>query len=249
MSSYIDVNEATFERDVIERSHETPVVVDFWAEWCAPCRALGPVLEKLAGEANGDWVLAKLDVDSNQRLAGAFGIQGIPAVKAFKDGRVVAEFTGALPEPQVRSWLQRLGPSEADRIYEAAATAERSGALEQARDGFEKALFHDPGHGPARAALARVELALRVSDMDEASLRARLDADPADVDTACGLADLLAATGDMDGSFAVMLDSVRATLGDDRERARLHLLSLLDMLPADDGRAIEARRGLSLALF
>lgn len=107
-ASALDVTEASFGVDVVERSHQVPVVIDLWAEWCAPCRQLGPVLEKLAAEAAGAWVLAKIDVDANPRLAQALQVQGIPAVKAVVGGELVAEFTGALPEAQIRTWLAQL---------------------------------------------------------------------------------------------------------------------------------------------
>jgi len=111
-TAVLEVTEATFGADVVDRSRQVPVVVDLWAEWCAPCRQLGPVLEKLAAEASGSWVLAKVDVDANPRLAQALQVQGIPAVKAVVNGELVAEFTGALPEAQVRAWLAQFVPAD-----------------------------------------------------------------------------------------------------------------------------------------
>ncbi|MBM3502136.1 MAG: co-chaperone YbbN, partial [Armatimonadetes bacterium] len=106
-----DVDEGTFSAEVLLRSHEVPVVVDFWAAWCAPCRTLGPLLERLTVEAGGAFQLAKVDVDASPNLAVRYGVRGIPAVKGFRGGEVAAEFVGAQPEPLVRRFLQRLAPS------------------------------------------------------------------------------------------------------------------------------------------
>lgn len=128
----MDVTMETFEQDVIERSHELPVVVDFWAAWCGPCRALGPVLEREAGERAGAVVLAKVDVDENQELALRYGVQGIPAVKAFRNGEIVSEFVGALPAASVAAFLDELtGPSPGERVL---AELRETGRLPEVAD-------------------------------------------------------------------------------------------------------------------
>ena len=245
--SVLDVTEETFVSQVIERSHQVPVVVDFWAGWCAPCRALGPILERLAEEADGSWILAKVDVDANPRLAGAMEVQGIPAVRAFKGGREVAEFTGALPEPQVREWLAQLGPSPADIAYDEGAALEAAGDLAAAAERYRQALAEAPAHAEAGVALNRVELAQRAAGLDRSELEQRAAA--GDIDATLDLADLDAQVGEFDAAFGRLVDALRQTRGDDRERVRQRLVALLDVPPPDDPRVSAARRAMASALF
>jgi len=277
-----DVTEATFEADVLERSRTVPVIMDLWADWCGPCKQLSPVLERLAGEAAGAWVLAKVDVDANPQLSAALQVQSIPMVVGVIGGQLVPGFLGALPEAQVRQWLSQVlqvaqqmglpgaggqpaeGPGNAEaagpgeppgqdgfrepELTEAQQAMER-GDLAAAAGAFERLLAREPGHPVATVGLAQVNLFLRVNSYDQAQARRDAAAHPDDVDAQIRVADIEMSVGNAEEAFDRLLGAIRRSSGEDRDKVRLHLVSLFEMFPARDARVSKARSTLSSLLF
>jgi putative thioredoxin len=276
-SSFVfDVTEETFNTDVAERSRTTPVIVDLWADWCGPCKQLSPVLEKLANEAAGAWVLAKIDVDANPRLAQAFQAQSIPMVVAIVGGQMVDAFLGAMPESQVRQWLTQVlavadqigvgapgaggvpGADGADDLsavddlppaYAEAQAAMESGDMDTATSVIEKALAETPGDPLLKSWLAQATLIKRVGGYDQAAARRDAAASPSDVDAQLRVADIELASGRTEEAFDRLLGVIRRTSGDERNKARVQLLSLFDIFPPDDPQVKRARSQLTALLF
>jgi len=277
----VDAGDKDFERVVLERSKTTPVVVDFWAPWCGPCRTLGPLLERLAGEAGGAFVLAKVNVDENPGLAAALNVRSIPMVLGFRHGELVSEFVGALPEAGVREFLRRVLPSEAERMAVAAAELAQRGQTVEAEATLRRALELEPrcdralldlaglladrqdaaaalalldrvAPGPLRAPADRLAAAIRVREAgaaDEPALRARLAADPADLETRFHLAQALAARSRYEEALAEYLDLVRRDRSFRDDAARKAILDIFELLGPADALVDRYRSELAKVLF
>ena len=249
----IDVAEADFETEVLQRSHELPVVVDFWAPWCAPCRQLGPVLEKAAEARDGKVLLAKIDTEQNPGIAQQFDIQGIPAVKAFVNGEVAAEFVGAQGPTQVEAFFDGLVPSETQQLLDAGDEASLRKVLElepaNPDANFKLAQMHYRG-GDRDAALARLRNVAGNFAAD--GLVARIELEQHDGERPrIGEAFTRLDAGDTEAGLDILLEELAASdeAGEDRERLRRAIVAVLDELGVQHPLARESRRRLAAALY
>ncbi|HZT65674.1 MAG TPA: tetratricopeptide repeat protein [Acidimicrobiales bacterium] len=232
----IDVTDATFERDVLERSDQVPVVVDLWAPWCGPCKTLGPILERVVGATGGQVELAKVNVDENPNVASAFRVQSIPAVYAIRSRQVVDSFIGALPEPAVADWVSRLAPgeSEADRLTKAGD-----------EDSLRRALEIEPDHAGAVVALA--DLLVDRGEADEAlALLARIPetADTRRVSARARLGGQAPGGDGLEDRLDALLERVKSD-----DAARQEFVDILETLGPDDPRTAAYRKALTARLF
>ncbi len=287
----IDVTDETFNTDVVARSRTVPVILDLWADWCGPCKQLSPILEKLTTEANGAFVLAKVDVDANPQLSAALQVQSIPMVVAVVAGQVADGFLGAMPEAQVKEWLGQVmqvaeqlglqpagagpaadgeGPADAtaeqpsqlppgypggygdagaDAIFTEAQEAMERGDMDSAASAFEKVLAASPGDPVATMGLGQVSLIRRVDGYDQATARRDADQHPGDALAQAKVADIDLALGQIEASFDRLLDTIGRTSGEERDKARKHLVDLFEIFPPKDPRVAKARAKLSSLLF
>lgn len=240
----MDVSAATFEREVIEASKKIPVVVDFWAPWCAPCRALKPILEKLAAEYGGRFKLVKLNSDENPELAGAYGVRSIPDVMAFRDGRPAAHFLGALPEGQVRAFIERLLPPRELALAARAIEEKRYDEAERLLGAVRPDIDWD-----AQAATLRQALAFARSGGSEADFAARLAANPADLEARLALAGLHAAGHRYREALEELLEIVRRDKSWKDGEARRQILEIFNLAAEQPELVGEYRKKLASALY
>jgi putative thioredoxin len=272
-----NVDAANFPREVLQRSREVPVVVDFWAEWCQPCRIIGPILERLAAEANGAFDLVKVDVDANQQLAVEYRVQGIPMVVAFRDGKLADSFTGVRPEAEIRAWIEGILPSELDLMVDQARTARLEDDDVTAEHILRQVLDRQLDHAEAGTSLAamlidrgetdealavlgrlvpdadveRLKAAARLrasSGEDVAELEQAVAADPGDEEARILLARALAAGSEFEPALDHLLAVVRAK-GERKDDARIAMLDIFGVLGDDHPLTMTYRRQLANALY
>ncbi|WP_279105764.1 tetratricopeptide repeat protein [Gordonia paraffinivorans] len=258
----IDVTEVTFEAEVLDRSMSQLVVVDLWAEWCGPCKQLSPVLERLAAQSGGRWVLAKVDVDANPRIAQAFRVQSIPMVVAIVQGQPVTAFNGVRSEAEITAWIDEifaqvghvLTGAPADAPAEEPTDPRMAAAEEKMNEGdFDGALAvyrsiveAEPDNVEAASAARNLEFILRARAHDPSIVE---NAAPHDVDAQLAAADVLLLSQKPEEAFDRIIGVVRVTAGDERERARKRLLELFELFDPAEPFVVSARRKLAMALY